>query len=85
MPSEHKKVAVVILYKDRTWEQRDMQFMLPVNATDEEIYRHAVHATMSSLAAVGDIEKVYTVSVISGTQDIEIEYKEKKEEDASTH
>ena len=84
MPSEHKKVAVVILWKDKTWEQRDMQFMLPVNATDEEIYRHAVHATMSNIAAVGDIEKVYTISIISGVQDIEIEFKE-KEEDATAH
>jgi hypothetical protein len=84
VPSEHKKVAIVILYKDKTWEQRDMQFMMPVESTQEEIYRHAVYSTMSSLAAVGDIEKVYTVSVISGTQDIEIEFK-KKEEDASPH
>jgi hypothetical protein len=88
LPTEHKKVTVVILYKDKTWEERDMQFMLPVDATEEEIFRHAVQTTMSNLAAVGEIEKVYTVSIISGTLDLEIEFKEKKkkkEKDAAAH
>jgi hypothetical protein len=78
MPSDYRKVTLLILFNDKTWQERDCQFMMPVEATDEEVNRHAIYATLNNLAATGDVEKVYTVGVVAGTQDVTVEFKEKK-------
>ena len=72
-------MTLLILFNDKTWQERDCQFMMPLEATDEEVNRHAIQATLSNLASTGDVNRVYTVGVVAGMQDVTVEFKEKDE------
>lgn len=81
MPSEHKKVTVLILWKDKTWEERDLQLLMPVESTAKDIGDQAIKATMSNLAATGKLEDVKTMGIITG--EMEVQMMDKETEDGS--
>jgi hypothetical protein len=82
LPTEHKKVTVLICWKDKTWEERDLQLMMPVESTAAEIGEQAIKATMSNISAIGKLEDLRTMGIITGEMNVEIKG---KKEDASPH
>ena len=91
MPSEKMEVTVLILWKDKTWEQREVELLTPTDTTVTELGDQAVKATMSNLAAIGKLDDVHTMGFTTGSIEVDLKEKwtefekENKEEDASTH
>jgi hypothetical protein len=75
------KVTVLILWKSKKWEERDVKMQMPEGSTEKEVIDAAVKATMSGLASLGNLDEVHTMGVTSGF--VEVEMKEKKEDDAT--
>ena len=81
--SDHTECKVLILWKNKSWEERYMKFIMPEGYTETELTERAVQATMSNLAAVGKLDNVHTMGVTTGFIKFEVDEEEKKEEDGT--
>ena len=77
-------VDVIILWKNERWEERNVTMQMPGGSTEEDVREAAVKATMSNLAALGKLDDVKTMGVITGDMAIEMKKSEEKEKDAIT-
>ena len=68
--SDHTECKVLILWKNKSWEERYMKFIMPEGYTETELTERAVQATMSNLAAVGKLDNVHTMGVTTDEETI---------------
>lgn len=82
---DHTKVTVLILWKSKVWEERDVKMQLPEGTSEAAAIESAIKATMSNLAAIGKLDDVHTMGVTSGMVELDMSLIEKKEDDAAAH
>ena len=77
------EVTLIILWKNERWEERTITMHMPGGSTEQDAVDAAIKATISNLAAIGKLDEVKTMGHIN--RFIEIDVKEKKEEDAASY